>query len=234
MPVFLARRDPGAAEMMDDPECDRARLYNTYRQFRYINVALSRSREVYRRWLRPAMRERSRTWTLLDIGFGGGDIPLELARWAANDDIDLQITGIEIDERAVAYVRALERPENVEFRLSSTTDLLRDGERFDFVLSNHLLHHLSPGEFDSMLREAAELGERLAVMVDLQRSDIAYAAFSAFTLPFFRDSYIRCDGLASLKRSYTYRELRAAAPPGWKVQRLFPFRQVLLYDHGPR
>lgn len=234
MPVFLARRDPGAAEMMDSPDCDGARLYNTYRQFRYINATLSRSREVYRRWLRPAMQERSRTWTLLDIGFGGGDIPLELARWAANDDIDLQITGIEIDERAVAYVRALERPENVEFRLASTTELLRNGERFDFVLSNHLLHHLAPDEFDGMLREAAELSGRLAVMVDLQRSDVAYAAFSAFTLPFFRDSYIRCDGLASLKRSYTYRELCAAAPPGWKVQRLFPFRLVLLYDHEPR
>ncbi len=233
MPVFLGRRDPGAPEMMDDPDCDRARLYNTYRQFRYINAALSRSRAVYRRWLRPAMRERSRTWTLLDIGFGGGDIPLELARWAANDGIDLHVTGIEIDARAVEYVRTLERPPQVEFRLASTTDLLQNGERFDFVLSNHLLHHLTPEEFDGLLREAEQLARRRAVMVDLQRSDIAYAAFGTFTLPFFRGSYIRCDGLASLKRSYTYHELCAAAPPGWQVERLFPFRQVLLYDHEP-
>ncbi len=233
MPVFLARRDPGAAEMMDNPDCDRARLYNTYRQFRYINAALSRSREVYRRWLRPAMREQSRRWTLLDVGFGGGDIPLKVAQWAASDGIDLQITGIEVDRRAVEYVRALERPDNVDFRLVSTTELLRNGERFDFVLSNHLLHHLAHDEFDRLLREAAELSARRAVMVDLQRSDIAYAAFSAFTFPFFRDSYIRCDGLASLKRSYTYDELCAAAPSGWKVERLFPFRQVLLYDHEP-
>lgn len=231
MPLFLSERDPDAAEVMDDPDCDRGTLYNTYRQFRYVNVALSRTRSVYRRWLEPAMPDRSRTYSLLDIGFGGGDIPLKLAEWAAKDGHKLQITGIDTDARAIEYVRGLQKPENVAFRHASTTELVRNGERYDFVLSNHLLHHLTTDELAALFREAVQLSSRLALMVDLQRSDIAYALFSAFTLPFFRDSYIRIDGLASLRRSYTFDELRRTAPAEWSVERLFPFRQVLRYSH---
>lgn len=235
MPLILGGRDPAAPEMMESPDCDPVRLRNTYRQFRYINAVLSRSRAVYRRWLRPAMTERAEaTWTLLDIGFGGGDIPLKLAEWAARDGLDLRITGIEIDERALEYVHGLICPDNLTFRLASTTELTAAGERYDFVVSNHLLHHLASEAFGATLAEAAALSRRLALMVDLQRSDLAWAVFGAATLPFFRDSYIREDGLASLRRSYTVAELRAAAPPGWEVERLFPFRQVLVYDHGRR
>lgn len=232
MPVFLGKRDPDAVEMMELADCDRTMLYNTYRQFQYINAALSRSRAVYRRWLKPAMAESTRPYTLLDVGFGGGDIALKLARWAESDGIDLRITGIEVDTRAAEYVRNLDRPEKVIFRLASTTDLVQQGERYDFVVSNHLLHHLAPAEFGKMLEEVAQLTGRLALMVDLRRSDVAYATFGLFTLPFFRDSYIRADGLSSLRRSYTYAELRSVAPPGWDVRRLFPFRQVLVYSHG--
>lgn len=235
MPVFLGKRDPNAVEMMERADCNPATLDNTYRQFRYINTALSRSRAVYRRWLKPAMADPSATYTLLDVGFGGGDIALKLARWAGDDGIDLRITGIDIDTRAAEYVRHLQLPDNVDLRLASTTDLVQRGERYDFVVSNHLLHHLAPAEFEHVLDEVAQLTARLALMVDLQRSDVAYATFGLVTLPFFRDSYIRVDGLASLRRSYTVAELRSAAPPGWVVRRLFPFRQVLVYSRdGPK
>ena len=232
MPLILHGRDPAAPEMMESPDCDPVKLRNTYRQFRYINALLSRSRAVYRRWLRPAMTEDGRRYTLLDIGFGGGDIPLKFTQWAARDGHELHVTGIEIDERALEYVDGLSWPETLTFRLASTTELAAAGERYDFVVSNHLLHHLAADAFGSTLAEAAALSRRLSLMVDLQRSDVAWAVFGAATWPFFRDSYIRADGLASLRRSYTHRELAAIAPPGWTVERLFPFRQVLVYDHG--
>lgn len=233
MPFFLRNRNPNVTEIMDDPNCDRGRLYNTYRQFRYLNAALSRTKAVYRRWLMPAMIDRAHTYTLLDIGFGGGDIPLAVARWAARDGYRIDITGIEVDRRAMDYAERLPAPDNVHFRFASTTQLVLAGERYDFVISNHMLHHLEGGAFTATLDEAAQLGCRFALMVDLQRSDLAYALFSVLTLPLFRDSYIRADGLASLRRSYTFRELQAAAPPGWTARRLFPFRQTLCYRPDP-
>jgi hypothetical protein len=66
---------------------------------------------------------------------------------------------------------------------------------------------------------------------DLIRSPAAFALFSVAALP-FRQSFIREDGLTSIRRSYTRAELAAAAPPGWSVEHSSVFHQVLAYRQG--
>ncbi|MFQ5757392.1 MAG: methyltransferase domain-containing protein [Acidiferrobacterales bacterium] len=227
MPIFLARRGAELKEIMDDPDCDLEMLNNTYRQFRVINVVLSRAKAVYKRCIRPAMQDRSRGYSLLDIGFGGGDIPIKYAEWATRDRYKLHVTGIEIDARAFDYVKRLSWPANVSFRLASVRDLIDSEERFDFVVSNHMLHHLHASQFHEMLDQAARLSRHITLFVDVARGDMAYALFACLTLPLFRDSFIRHDGLISIRRSYTFSELLSIAPRGWQVKRLFPFRLLL-------
>jgi|SRR5680860_6551 len=233
MPIMLGHRDADAHEIMDDPNCDAQTLHNTYRQFRYVN-AISRSKWIYQRWVRPAMKaNRAQTHSLLDIGFGGGDIVFQMARWAEQDDLKLNATGVELDSRALAYVRTLQWPRNVSFRVADVHNLAASGERFDFVISNHMLHHLNQRQFGEMLTSAATVSKRFVLFIDLRRSDMAYLLFAAGTRPLFRNSYIHHDGLASLRRSYTFNELKQITPPGWKVRRLFPFRLVLSRHTAP-
>jgi 2-polyprenyl-3-methyl-5-hydroxy-6-metoxy-1,4-benzoquinol methylase len=227
MPLLLAKRDPDAREFMDEPNCDACKLQNTYRQFRIVNL-IARSGWIYRRWIKPELKSHpAQVFSLLDIGFGGGDIALGIARSADRDGLKLQVTGIEIDRRAYDYVQTLERPANVSFRVIDVHELADRGERFDFVISNHMLHHLDPAAFERMLVDAARICRRFVLFIDLRRSDLAYGLFAAAAYPLFRNSFIPHDGLASLRRSYTYRELKNIAPPGWEVRRLFPFRLVL-------
>ncbi|MFH0343127.1 MAG: methyltransferase domain-containing protein [Chromatiales bacterium] len=229
MPWLLSQRDTRTTEIMDDPRCDCERLFRTYRQFRAVNAALSRIRSVYKRWIRPAMRIPERSYSLLDIGFGGGDIARALHRWACADGLRLAITGIDIDARAYRYVKTLDWPERVTFRVADVSELRAEQERYDFVFSNHLVHHLDTAALPPMLASAAALCAREVLFVDVRRSDLAYLGFAFLSAVAFRDSYIRHDGLISIKRSYTFRELAAIAPPGWTVERLFPFRLVLRY-----
>lgn len=233
MPVLLAKRDPDAKEVMDEPDCDLGRLHNTYRQFRFVNV-MARPGWIYRRWIKPAMTDARRSYSLLDVGFGGGDIALQLARRANRDGMKLNVTGIEIDRRAYDYVQTLTYPDNVTFRLIDLRELVERGERFDFIISNHMLHHLDREAFSRMLGDAARICKRFVLFIDLRRSDLAYVLFAAAAYPFFRKSFIPHDGLASLRRSYTIRELRQLAPPGWKLTRLFPFRLALSHQVASR
>ncbi len=226
MPIMLNRRDPDAHELMDEPDCDPRRLHNTYRHFRFVNV-ISRSGWIYRRWIKPATANRDQTYSLLDVGFGGGDIALQIASRANGDGVKLDVTGIEIDRRAFDYAQALKRPGNVTFRIIDIHELAESGARFDFVISNHMLHHLNQEAFSRMLEDAARICNRWVLFIDLRRSDLAYGLFAAAAYPLFHNSYIPHDGLASLRRSYTFDELKSIAPPGWEVKRLFPFRLVL-------
>lgn len=223
----MRQRAADAVEMMDRPDCDPLLLERTYRQFGLVNRLFSGWRRLYVRELRPLLSRGSVT-TVLDIGCGGGDLAQLLANWSARENQRIEITGIDPDPRAITF--ASRRPPHpaLRFRQAASGDLVREGRRYDVVISNHVLHHLQPAELASLLADSQVLARRLSLHNDLHRSAAAYALFSLAAQP-FRGSYIRPDGLVSIRRSYTAAELAAAAPPGWRVRPHSPFHQVLLY-----
>ncbi|MFC6357433.1 class I SAM-dependent methyltransferase [Luethyella okanaganae] len=238
----LRERDADATELMDDPDCDPATLARTYAQFRLVNAAVSGWRSSYRRFIRPQLSNTVPT-TLLDIGSGGGDLPRALAAWAARDGLRLEITAIDPDARAHGYATSLPLIPRVDFRRAFSAELVAAGERFDLVTSNHLLHHLMPHEFGALLRDSEQLiadtGARRSHLPrvlhgDITRGAIAYLGFWIATLPFFHGSFIRADGLTSIRRSYTAEELRTVAPDKWRVVPQGPFRQLLIWPANGR
>ncbi len=214
---------------MDSPLCDPAMLTRTYQDFRVVNAVVSGWWRIYRRSIRPALSTTT-DMTLLDIGSGGGDVSRSLARWAARDGLRLSVTGIDPDARAHVFATSQPKIVGLSFRRALSSDLVAEGERFDFVVSNHVLHHLSVAELKGLLVDSEALAGRRVLHADLERSKVAYLGFGAATWPFFRHSYIRPDGLTSIQRSYTVQELRAAVPAGWTVSPGKPSRLVLSWD----
>lgn len=230
MPLFLSNRDTGSKERMDDPDCDPEELHNTYRQFGRVNNWISQWKSIYKSKIRPHLRHNSQH-SLLDIGFGGGDIPIALARWAQKDGFHLSITAIDPDPRAINFVEGCEHPPTIEFLQCDISELDASKEQFDFVISNHLIHHLEKKELLSILEQSHALSTNTVIFNDLRRSDWAYILFNIFSRPIFRSSFITEDGLTSIKRSYTKTELQTVVPHDWTVQNLFPFRLMLTYHH---
>ena len=224
----LTERNTGAVEEMDRPDCDPAKLQRTYAQFWLINAVVSGWRRNYVRYLRPRF-DADRVNTLLDIGSGGGDVPRMLARWARRDGLRLEITGIDPDERAHAYASSQAALPGLSFRQAFSSELVTEGRAYDVVISNHVLHHLDDEQFRSLLADSEQLAHRLSLHSDIERSRWGYALFSAGTLPFFPGSFIREDGLTSIRRSYTAEELAAAAPPGWNCVQHRPWQNLLMH-----
>jgi len=225
----LDERADAAREAMDAPDCDGEALARTYAQFRYVNPFVSGWRGMYRRQIRPLLSPRH-PLTLLDVGSGGGDVSRSLAAWAARDGLRLKVTGIDPDARAHAYASSLPAVPGLRFRRARSSDLVAEGARFDFVVSNHVLHHLTPGELGGLLADSERLCTARVLHADIARSRFAYLGFGVATAPFFRGSFIRDDGLISIRRSYTPGELAAALPPGWWVESGVPSRLVLRWD----
>lgn len=230
MPLFLNTRQVDLIELMDKEDCDPKKLKNTYRQFSTINALLSQWKIVYRTILRPLMLDTQQVYTLLDIGFGGGDIPIALSGWAKKDGLRLKITAIEMDSRSIDFVQELPENPDIKYIHCSSSDLVRESKQFDFVISNHVIHHLDEFAFGAILKDAKTLAKRMVVFNDIERSDLGYLLFNIFSRPLFRHSFITEDGLTSIKRSYTKKELLKVISSEWKVRRLFPFRLLLIYE----
>ena len=227
---MLSSRATDLKELMDDHQCDLRTLYNTYHHFKYINPVVSRWKHVYKRYLLPLMTDKSHRYTILDVGFGGGDISLKLLEWAKQDGVHIKITAIELEPRAITYAQKhLDvDPDSIDFVCVSTRDLVAQGRRFDFVISNHVLHHLHREDVQALLLDAELLATLGVVFNDLYRSAIAYYVFKVATSPVFGDNFIVHDGLVSIRRSFTTQELKAIAPGHWQVKNLLPYRILLL------
>lgn len=226
--VDLSRRDVGLVELMDDPACDLDRLERTYAAFPLVNGVVAGWGRVYRELLRPLL-SAERTLRVLDVGSGGGDVARWLVRRARRDGLRLQVVAVDPDERAHAW--ASRRPEpGVEYRCVSSGELVAAGETFDVVISNHVLHHLDDEARESVLADSERLADRLVVHSDIRRARLAYLGYWLGSLVLDRRSFVRIDGLRSIRRSFRVDELRAVAPPGWRVVGREPFRLWLLHE----
>jgi len=242
MGADLSARAVGMHELMDAPDADPQMLERTYLRFGAVNAVVSRLGAVYRAEVRPRAHRRraagERRLRILDVGAGGGDLCRALAVRLRRDGLDAEITGLDIDPRAVAWASAQDDGSGIEYRCAAVADLVRDGETFDVVLSNHVLHHLDEEGLMEMLEATRRLvtSHGLVAHHDIARSRLGYAAFAAVTWPFagnlLSGSFIRADGLTSIRRSYTVAELAAVVPRGWAVRAGFPSRLELRWEPG--
>lgn len=222
---MLGKRASELRERMDEPDCDPLRLQNTYAQFALVNRLVSGWDGIFRRYLGPRLSTGS---NVLDVGCGGGDLARSLARWGERRGTPLRITAIDPDPRALAFAKT--RPvAGVEYLGVDAEKLAADGHRFDCVISNHVLHHLPADRLPGFLEVSAELATGLALHNDLRRHGAAWLAFS-LTRPFFLRSFIVEDGLRSIRRAFTADELRELLPPGWRVDTLAPFRNLVVLE----
>ncbi|SFR86396.1 2-polyprenyl-3-methyl-5-hydroxy-6-metoxy-1,4-benzoquinol methylase [Microbacterium sp. cf046] len=222
--MSLAERDVALRELMDDPECDPELLRATLRRFDTINRVVSGWGHIYRSRIRPYLSALDRPARVLDLGCGGGDVMTHLAGRAERDGLRAEWIGVDPDPRAIEVATARDAPTSVRFVCTDSSRLLADGERFDLVLSNHVLHHLSPDDLDVFTDESRRLSQGLVMHGDIERGRVAYGLYTVWITPFAPGTFLRTDGLRSIRRSYRQAELADVLGSPWRIERPFPFR----------
>ena len=226
--VDLTTRALDLRELMDEPDCDPRALARTFRRFALVNALVSGWRAAWRTHVVPALPASGRG-RVLDLGCGGGDLARALVRWAASDGFDVEVVGADPDARAI---EAAERstPRGVTFRQQSSGELLAAGERFDVVVSNHVLHHLGDDERHGFLADSETLAVNRSLHSDIRRSTEAYRAYALGAAFVAAGTFVRVDGLRSIRRSFTLPELREALPTGWRAEQAAPHRVLAIRD----
>lgn len=224
--MSLAVRDAQLREMMDDPDCDPVRLRRTLQRFAITNRFVAGWGRTYRNLIAPALAALERPATILDLGCGGGDVLRRVVHAARRDGFEVTGLGVDPDERAIATTRPMDA---VSYRAADSRRLLAEAAAFDIVISNHVLHHLDEHAFDAFVDESASLATTLCIHSDIRRASLAYAAYAVGITPISPGSYLRTDGLRSIRRSFTPRELSAVLPLGWRVETSRPFRVLAVH-----
>jgi hypothetical protein len=110
---------------------------------------------------------------------------------------------------------------------------------FDFVFSNHLLHHLAWDDIKIFLDGIIAQTRLAFVMNDLKRSSWAYLGFTIFSGLLTHRSYHFYDGRLSIRRGFLPEELRQflrrnSTNRAIHVAETYPSRVVLVYKPATR
>lgn len=231
-------RNTSDKEKLEGADTDVIKSRRTIRQFKLINYLFSRSRRLLREHFFSVMeREPERVYTLLDVGTGGCDIAVWAAREARRRGLKLDITALDNDTRTLPIASQATRdyPE-IRIVAGSALELSRLGP-FDFVFSNHLLHHLAWDDIRIFLDAVIDRTRIAFVMNDLKRSNWAYLGFTVFSALLTRGSYHFYDGRLSIRRGFLPEELRNFLLMNFpnrpiQVVETYPARVVLVHSAG--
>lgn len=229
-------RNTSDKERLELATVDLHRLGRTIRQFALINFLLSGSRRLLREhFFRIMQQEPERVYTLLEVGAGGCDIAIWAAREARRRGLKLNITALDKDKNSlpIAYQAIRDYPE-IRIVEGDARDLSQL-DSFDFVFSNHFLHHLDWEEIRVFLDKIISRTQISFVMNDLKRSQWAYLGFTIFSWLLTRGSYHYYDGRLSIRRAFLPEEFRNFLQKnfrgrGIKVVETYPARVVLVHS----
>ena len=143
--------------------------------------------------------------TLLDVGTGAADIPLA-ARGAARQR-GVTLTSYGVDSSLCLARAAIQR---LDGSVAGDVRALPFPDRsIDVVVCSQLLHHFPEAEIGDVLRELHRVARLRVIVSDLRRSWLAAAGIWLASFPLGFHPVSRHDGVLSVLRGFTGRELGA-------------------------
>ncbi|HKT08367.1 MAG TPA: methyltransferase domain-containing protein [Gemmatimonadaceae bacterium] len=154
--------------------------------------------------LRRALRRApaGRPLTVLDVGTGRGDIPAAATAWWHRRGVHLETIGIEQSEMLARIAS--------EQTIAVSADALQlplADRSVDIAMCSQVLHHFERADAMAVLREVHRVARLRVIVSDLHRSWFAAAGIWLASFPLVFHPVSRHDGVLSVLRGFTRREL---------------------------
>jgi 2-polyprenyl-3-methyl-5-hydroxy-6-metoxy-1,4-benzoquinol methylase len=214
-----------AEEQMDSPDLDPAVYERVLRDLARVNYWTLTARPTLR-FLKRAAASR-KAFSLLDVGFGHGDMLRAIARWTRRRGISATLVGVDLNPKSVAIARAATPSDlAIDFREGDYQPL----GPFDFVISAQVAHHMTDDQLRVFIRHMEENARLGWLISDLHRHGLAYRGFPLLARLMGVHRIVREDGRLSIARSFRPREWRPILEDAGishdlvRIVRYLPFR----------
>lgn len=199
---------------------------------RLVNRFAGDNRALKNSLLREIERENLRSFSVLDVGAGSGELLRTIAKFARKDGREANLCGLELNARSALSI--LE--ESKDFReikavRGDARVLPFAGNTFDYAICSLFTHHFTDENIVEILREMSRVARRKIFVIDLHRHRMAYFSYQIFCAAFRISRLVVEDGSLSVLRSFKPDELKYLAEKAKleniSVKRHLPFRLVL-------
>jgi ubiquinone/menaquinone biosynthesis C-methylase UbiE len=197
-----------------------------------VNEWLGDARALRASLLKEIESRDLRSFSILDVGAGSGELLRVTARWARETAREASLIGLELNERSARAIM----DESGEFSeissVQATGTVLPFPDRsIDYVISSLTLHHFDDEGAVDMLREMGRIARRGIFVIDLHRNPMAYFFYTTLGHLILHNRLLREDGALSILKSFTPQELQQLGQQAGlgkvTVEKHFPSRLVL-------
>lgn len=195
-------------EIMDDFSMKGELLRDTLDKLGNINKWLGGNR-ITLSGIRHLLKNqpKSKTYTIIDLGCGHGDILRLIADYGRKNDYKFKLIGIDANQDAIDYAGELSvnYPE-LSFKKQDIFSEEFKTLNYDIALTTLFLHHFKEKEIVTLLDNLSSSVTLGVVVNDLQRSKIAYGLFKLLGLVISNHMIVQ-DGLTSILRAFKRKDL---------------------------
>ena len=211
-----------AEELMDADDLDAATYADVVGDLATVNTVTMARRPTLDFLARATAGRKS--FRLLDVGFGDGDMLRRIGRWAKAKGIHAELVGVDLNPRSEQAARA--HGGDIRYVTGDYADLAH--EPWDVIVSSLVAHHMSHDQLIAFLRVMEGHASAGWFVNDLHRHGFAHWGFPVLATIARWHPIVRHDGTLSIARSYRPDEwpplLAEAGITEAKVRRVFPFR----------
>ena len=147
--------------------------------------------------------------SLADLGCGGGDIMVQMAKWARKEEIDASFVGIDANKNIVEYATAHTNayPEITYQAINIFSDEFKS-QSFDIIHCCLFAHHFTSQQLASLFRQFRKQAKVGVIINDLHRHPLAYWSITLLTSLFSKSMMVRNDAAISVARGFKKGELK--------------------------
>jgi SAM-dependent methyltransferase len=184
-----------------DGDCSYEDFRDCLRSLEQVNRWLLGYRPTLE-WLARLKRAPQSPVHIVDVGSGGGDLLRQIARWARQRGIAVQLTGIDLNPYA-ARAATDSTPKELGIRWVTGDALVyRPEEPVDMIVSSLMTHHLEEDEIVAMLKWMEATAQTGWFINDLERSELASRMFGWAARLVGWHRFVRHDGPVSFRRAF--------------------------------
>ena len=202
MPINLSQRSE-EEELMDDLDSSGEVIEQTLQELEVINRLLGGNRLSWKGLEKLIKAYPQESYTLVDIGCGGGDLLILMARWAKRKGYKIQFIGIDANPNIVAYAQknCMHYPE-ISFQCLNIFDAEFAELSCDIIHASLFTHHFTQEQLVDLFnvfKQQAHLG---IIVNDLHRHTLAYYSIKWLTRFLSKSPMVRHDAALSVARSF--------------------------------
>lgn len=166
-----------------------------------INQLLGGHRITLKGLQQLVAKHKKRHWDIVEIGCGGGDNLRVIKKWAAINNVEVTLTGIDINKECIAFAQQVVGNQGIQFKVSDYKDVQFD-QKPDIIFSSLFSHHFKDEELVEQLRWMHENSQKGFFINDLHRHPLAYYSIKVLTQLFSKSYLVKNDAPISVMRGF--------------------------------